>query len=132
MIFKSKIGRSFLLFFLVFFVIIFLIVAISHEWLLLLVTLPVLILAVPMFVRTSYTITFDQKLLINCGLFFNKSIDINLIRKIKPITSALNSPALSFDRLEIFYNKFDEIMISPKEKEVFIETMKSINPAIET
>jgi hypothetical protein len=132
MVFKSKVDRSFLSFFFVFFGIVIFIVVTSHEWLLLLVTLPVLILAVPMFMNTSYTVTSDNKLLVTCGLFFKKSIDINTIRKIKPITSPLSAPALSFNRLQIFYNKFDEIMISPKEKEVFFETIKSINPAIET
>lgn len=43
----------------------------------------------------------------------------------------LSSPALSLDRLEVFYNKFDSVIISPQNKEDFIVALQNINPAIE-
>jgi hypothetical protein len=43
----------------------------------------------------------------------------------------MSSPALSLDRIEIFYNKFDSVIISPKNKADFVAELKSINPAIE-
>jgi hypothetical protein len=44
---------------------------------------------------------------------------------------ALSAPATSFDRLEILYNSFDTVIISPKDKSGFITHMKTINPSIE-
>ena len=46
----------------------------------------------------------------------NTNIDIKSIRKIIETYNPLSSPAASIDRLEIFYNKFDSILISPKDK----------------
>jgi hypothetical protein len=43
----------------------------------------------------------------------------------------LCSPALSLDRIEIFYNKFDSVIASPENKADFVAELKSINPAIE-
>jgi hypothetical protein len=93
----------------------------------------VILLAVvgPMILNTNYTITGDGSLKVRCGFFVNLFIDINTIRKIEATKSVLSSPALSLDRLEVFYNKFDSVMISPKNKENFVAQLQNINPAIE-
>lgn len=70
-------------------------------------------------------------LIVKSGLVINKKLDINSIRKIVQTTNPMSSPALSLDRIEIFFHKFDSIIISPKDKIIFIEDLKSINPAIE-
>ncbi len=63
---------------------------------------------------------------------YNKSIDINKITKIKSTSSFFSSPAGSvFGRIEISYNKFDKIIISPKDKIRFIDSIKLINNNIE-
>jgi hypothetical protein len=41
-----------------------------------------------------------------------------------------NTPALSMDRIEIFYNKFDSVIVSPESKLEFIAELTSLNPAI--
>ncbi len=53
------------------------------------------------------------------------------IKKMKSTKSLMSSPALSIDRLEIFYNKYDSVMVSPKEKDDFIRRLLLENPAIE-
>ncbi|WP_456271222.1 PH domain-containing protein [Bacillus sp. AK031] len=58
-------------------------------------------------------------------------IDITSIKSVKPTRNPLSSPALSIDRLEIKYNKWNTVLISPKDKERFIEELVKINPAIE-
>lgn len=58
-------------------------------------------------------------------------IDIHTIRKIYKTRNPLSSPALSLDRIAIVYNKYDEILISPKDKSAFIAELLSINPSIE-
>lgn len=132
MIFKSKIDFSFTALFIIPFIIILVIAAISLEWLLLLLVIPIYVLTIPIFLNTSYTVTTDGKLIIVSGWLYRKSLDIHTIRKVIPTSVPLSSPALSFNKLEIFYNKFDSVMISPREKQTFLETIISLNPTIET
>jgi hypothetical protein len=61
----------------------------------------------------------------------NDRIDISKIRKIEKTSSILSSPALSLDRIAVRYNKFDEVYISPKEKQNFLNDLLQINPNIE-
>ncbi len=79
---------------------------------------------------TSYTIKEDE-LQVKSMFVVNQKIDISKIRKIEKSNSILSSPALSFDRIVIRFNKYDEIYISPKQKLAFIEELLSINPSIE-
>lgn len=60
------------------------------------------------------------------------TIDIMTIKKIKKIRSRLNvnSAALSADRIEIFYNNVDSIMLSPEDQTTFVAHLKQINPQI--
>ena len=58
-------------------------------------------------------------------------IDIKSIKKIYSTNNPLSSPALSLDRIAVVYNKFDEILISPKNREAFVQELLKINPNIE-
>lgn len=80
---------------------------------------------------TTYYIIDGNELRIRSGFLINTKIDINAITKIEPTNSILSAPALSTDRLEIFYNKYDSVMISPPDKTVFIERLKAINNGID-
>ena len=68
--------------------------------------------------------TFEHDLL-------HTKIEISTIRKIYRTNNPLSSPALSLDRIAVVYNKFDEILISPKERNEFINELLKINPSIE-
>jgi hypothetical protein len=81
-------------------------------------------------IPTYYTID-ESSLIIKSGLFSKIKIDIATIRKIRETNSLLTSPALSADRIEIKYKKYDWIMISPKNKFDFIQDLININPTIE-
>lgn len=81
------------------------------------------------FFTTAYVITADT-LIVKCG-FYRRRIPIQSIRKITRIKSILNAPANSFTRLEIFYNTFDSIMISPKHEHEFITLVTNHNPHID-
>lgn len=83
-----------------------------------------------LFAMTDYTIS-GSTLKVRSGIIINIVIDIATITKIEPTGSILSSPALSFDRLEVFYNKYDSVIISPKDKAGFITKLKEINPGIE-
>ena len=83
-----------------------------------------------LFINTSYTIK-DETLYVKCGFLYNSQISIKSITKITETANILSSPATSIHRLEIVYNKFDSVQISPKDKDEFIQTIKMINPKVE-
>lgn len=82
-----------------------------------------------LFLKTQYTIE-NKKLKIKCGAFSYKPIDIDEIREISKTKSIISSPAPSFDRIKIKYGKFDEIIISPKDKLGLAGDLTRINPNI--
>jgi hypothetical protein len=84
----------------------------------------------PAFFDTWYAVS-NASLQVKCGLFYNKIIEIAAIKKIEDTRTLLSAPALSLNRLEIFYNKFDSIIISPENKAEFIRLLKDYNPSIE-
>ena len=90
-----------------------------------------LIVLTLLMLQTSYTVTGTGRLQIKCAAFYRLNIDIKSITKIEKTRSVLSSPALSLNRIEIFYNRFDTVILSPKQQDEFAGILKSINPAIE-
>ena len=82
-----------------------------------------------LFLKTEYTID-NNKLKIKCGLFRYKPIEIDDINEVSKTNNITSSPAPSFDRIEIKYGKFNEIIISPKNKVDFANELTKINPKI--
>ena len=78
------------------------------------------------YVITESQLIIDQSL----GKWGKEVIDINTIKSIEPTHTILSAPASSLDRLRISYNKYDDIIISPRRKEEFIRQLQSINPQI--
>lgn len=66
---------------------------------------------------------------------FRGKIEIDKIRKIKNhsgwIVPVTMKPGLDINGLIVYYNQFDDIYISPKEKKEFLEALLRINPNIE-
>lgn len=63
--------------------------------------------------------------------WWSKKIKIAAIRKIKETRTPISAPAPSLDRLEIFDNRFDSVIISPKNKSGFISLFNEVNPMID-
>ena len=82
-----------------------------------------------MFFNTTYKIE-KGKLYIKCGFFNYNPVNIGEMKKISKSSNIISSPAASFDRIEITYGKFDELLISPKHKTKFVEDLQKINPEI--
>ncbi|WP_127122019.1 PH domain-containing protein [Chryseotalea sanaruensis] len=80
---------------------------------------------------TTYYIIDGGQLSIRSGFLVNIKIEISSISKVMKSNSFLSSPATSFDRIEIRYNKFDSVIISPSDKSAFTEALKNLNPSIE-
>jgi hypothetical protein len=82
-----------------------------------------------MFFNTTYKIE-KGKLYIKCGFFNYNPVNIGEMKKISKSSNIISAPAASFDRIEITYGKFEELIISPKHKTKFVEDLQKINPGI--
>jgi hypothetical protein len=81
--------------------------------------------------KTTQYIINENELIVKSTWIVNERIAISKITKIEKSNSILSSPALSLDRVLVRYNKYDEILISPKERQSFIDELLKINPNIE-
>lgn len=130
--FNSKIS-SWLFLPLIFFLGIMLVITIiDKSWGGAIILIAVTIFILSFLFRTYYVVE-GQVLKIVSGFVFKKEIDIMSIRKIEKTNTPLSSPALSLkDRIEIYYSKFDSVIISPDRQSEFIATLKLINKNIST
>jgi PH (Pleckstrin Homology) domain-containing protein len=78
--------------------------------------------------RGTYYLIDGGTLLIRSS-FFTWRVPIADIRAVTPTRSGLSAPALSLDRLRIDYRS-KSIMVSPEEKQRFIEALRAKNPSI--
>ncbi|MDQ0257100.1 hypothetical protein J2S74_004546 [Evansella vedderi] len=78
---------------------------------------------------TGYTIE-KANLKIKFGPF-RKTVHIQEIRKINKTKNPISAPALSIDRIEIIYGKFnDMVFISPRKEREFVQLLLKENPDI--
>ncbi len=81
----------------------------------------------------TYYFISNAHLYYRCGPFRGK-INIMNIRKVEHdnhfIKTSLMKLGLSRKGFKIYYDKFDDIYLSPKDKESFLEVLLSINPNI--
>lgn len=86
-------------------------------------SLVIFIIWLPIF-NTYYVV--ENNTLVIKSLVFRWKIKLNDITQIEPTHNPLSSPALSLDRLKIYYIKNEKIatvMISPKNKEAFLQAI---------
>lgn len=94
-----------------------------------LIMLLVFLFVLHLFFGTVYAIE-DNILKIKSGFFKFKPIPVDEIKEVSKTNIILSSPAPSFDRILIKYGKFDEIILSPKDKYSFVKDLTQINPKI--
>lgn len=93
--------------------------------------LSIVIVLILFFSKTTRYIINDNQLIVKSTWVVYERIDISKITKIEKTNSILSSPALSLDRIRIRYNKYDEVLISPKVKKEFVDELLKVNPTIE-
>lgn len=81
-------------------------------------------------IDTMYQVTEDHKLKIKSGFLYHQEIYIKSIKKVSSVKNRRASPALSSDRLEIRYNRYGRVTISPDHPSEFIKELKEVNPRI--
>lgn len=105
--------------------------AIKNLWVPFTIILILHFLLLFMLANIKYVITESQLIIDqSMGKWGKEVIDISTIKSIEPTHTILSAPASSLDRLRISYNKYDDIIISPRRKEEFIRQLQSINPQI--
>lgn len=128
-VYKSKIDKWLLAFVLLVLIAPTIMILKEKEWFVGGILLATLIFTIHLFSTTFYTI-HEGYLIVKAGFLVNKKIDIQEITKAVKSRSLLSSPALSLDRLEITYRKYDSVLISPKDKEGFVKDLLDLNSKI--
>ena len=80
--------------------------------------------------HTFYEITSHQKLLIVCGFIYRKELYIHSIRKTRFTHDHSIAPALSTQRVQIFFNRYGSVLISPESPQDFVKALHQIHPRI--
>ncbi|EEL89079.1 hypothetical protein CN445_04600 [Bacillus cereus] len=101
----------------------------GRDYFLLFFTIPLAILFSWSWFSTKY-IVGEEEITIRSGLV-KKRIFIRDIKQISNTKNPIAAHALSFDRIEIVYDLYKTEIISPKDKEQFIQLAKSKNKHIE-
>lgn len=83
------------------------------------------------FLLTTYYEIGDGVLRIKSGFLINRTILITNIKKIEATNRPVGAPAASLDRLEVYYNKYQSIILSPKKKRMFVGHLIRLNPKIQ-
>ncbi|MGG5601035.1 MULTISPECIES: PH domain-containing protein [unclassified Myroides] len=104
----------------------------AGTWYIWLIAIIAVMMLTDIYYQTYYEIDPTQNNLhIKGGICVTKNIPIQSIRKIEESKSTVSGPALSNQRLEIWYNTFDSILISPEHPIAFVEQLLAINADIE-
>jgi len=131
--FKSKIGKGFILFPSLILIAVALLLIVEKAWLGLPIVIAIAIYLADIFINTHYSIEANI-LKIIAGRFYKVQIPISNIYKIKSSRDPSKAPANSIDRLSIRYTmagKKKEVLVSPENKEGFMQALKDINGDIE-
>ena len=128
--FKSKLGLEFII--PIFGILLFALfnVITAKVWIGIVIISIVLIFILYLVLTTEYIIS-GENLNVRSGFLINENININSIKKLSETNNIMSSPAVSIDRIEILYNKSDVILVSPKDKVEFIESLTEMNKNIE-
>ncbi|CAN7597082.1 PH domain-containing protein [Acidovorax sp. LjRoot117] len=87
-----------------------------------------LVLPLWLLLDTSYTLTAEELLVRSGPLRWR--IALGDVREVLPSRSWVSSPALSLDRLRIRYGQGRSILISPREKQRFIDALRERCPSV--
>jgi hypothetical protein len=129
-IYRSKIGVGLASFVGAVLLIVFVIMIVNSIWIGFIINFLTTLFIIYTLITTKYTINKD-KLRIQCGFLYDETVTINNIISMTETRNPLSSPAASLDRLELKLKNSHSILISPKEKDEFIDHILQINPEVE-
>jgi hypothetical protein len=85
------------------------------------------VVLVTLLLDTNYTVT-GEELRIHSGPF-RWRIALSEVRAVSPSRSWLSSPALSLDRIRVQYGVARSVLVSPREKQRFVDCLRERCPA---
>ncbi|SEF70952.1 PH domain-containing protein [Parabacteroides chinchillae] len=88
-------------------------------------------LLIHMLLNTWYKITEDGQLVVHCSIFPEKRIAVSDITAVETTVMPVSSYALSLDRLIIYKNGFQWMLVSPTNKKEFLKLLRKHNPDIQ-
>lgn len=126
-VFPSKVDVSLLILFVITSIPAILIGIKEKDWVLFAILIAVFVLIMYLLYDTYYVVT-QGTLKVHSGFIVNKNISIESIKSIKKTDSILSAPASSLtERIEVCYGDSKTIIISPKEKLIFIAELQKQN-----
>ena len=91
------------------------------------IVLLTLVLPIWLLLDTNYTVT-GEELRIRSGPF-RWRIALSEVREVSPSRSWMSSPALSLDRIRVQYGTARSVLVSPREKQRFVDCLRERCPA---
>jgi hypothetical protein len=76
---------------------------------------------------STFYVVDSESLFVRSGPF-RWNIPYSSIKSVRPSRNPLSGPALSFDRLEITYDGYSVLYISPKPREAFLTALRAHAP----
>lgn len=128
-IYKSKVGLSFIIPTVLLCAFLLFASVYYSEWMIAAILALVLSYAVFASTCTLYTIE-NRQLVVQVGSLYKRHIDISSISKINEVVSIINAPATSYHRLEILYANHSYVLVSPINREDFVQQLQQANPGI--
>jgi len=104
---------------------------IRESWSMLALYLPLTAFILSIVFNTHYTITSDGKLKVFCGIFPFPKIEISDITHFKYTSNPISSPAASLKRLALYHNGRILVIISPENRDLFVEVLKQHNTSLQ-
>lgn len=130
-VFKSKIDLWLLLIIYVPVTVAMVMGIVDKQWEMLAINICIIAVVTYLFTGAKYIIN-NNILYIKIGAIQVEKLDIHKIKKIEKTFNPLSAPALSLKRLKLSYGEsFGYTLISPKEREQFINAILEINPCVE-
>lgn len=106
------------------------ILALSDAWPAALLLLLLDAFIVHLLLNTRYIIQ-ESELYIQCGWLYKRTVPVSSIRRIEETNNPLSAPATSLDRLALILEPREIILISPADKEGFIQAIRTLQPQLE-
>ena len=128
-VYKSKVDKGLLIAIIAIVLLSYLPLLFEFSWIALALLVVTAAFIADPFCNTSYTIE-NGTLHIKCGIFLSSSFPIDRITKISKTNSCLSAPALSMDRIEIRFADKKTLVLSPNQRQAFIDHLRSLNPDI--
>ena len=85
----------------------------------------------PLWVLAATGYRGDQDALAIRGGPFRWRIPLRDIRVVEPSRSWLSSPALSLDRLRIRHGRAGQVLVSPRDRQAFVQALRRRNPCVQ-